>query len=185
VKKVPTLFPDVWIIEPDVFKDPRGWFFESYSQKKMKDLGFDTVFVQDNHSSSTKNTVRGLHFQARPGQVKLVRCTRGRIWDIVADIRPNSPTFRKWTGVELTEENFRQLFIPVGYAHGFTVLSDVAEVQYKASNFYDGKIERGVSWNDKTIGVDWKVQEPVLSQRDLSNVSLDDYLKKYPDPFTP
>jgi len=185
MKKTPTLFPEVWIIEPDVFKDNRGWFFESFSQKKMADLGFKDVYIQDNHSLSSKDTVRGLHFQARPGQVKLVRCTRGKLWDVVVDIRPDSPNFRKWIGVELSEENFRQLYIPVGFAHGFTVLSDVAEMQYKVTNFYDAKIERGIKYNDATINVDWKTSNPVLSQRDLSNVSLDEYLKIHPNPFDP
>jgi dTDP-4-dehydrorhamnose 3,5-epimerase len=185
MKKVPTIFPEVWIIEPDVFKDPRGFFFESYSYKKFEALGIKDTFVQDNHSKSTKGTVRGLHFQARPGQVKLIRCTKGIIWDVVVDIRPKSSTFKKWFGVELSEENFKQIYIPVGFAHGFSVISEIAEAEYKVTNYYDPTIERGISWNDKTIKVDWKVKDPVLSTRDTSNVSLDEYLKKHADPFEP
>ena len=176
MKKIPTPFPDVWIIEPDVFQDPRGFFYESYSSKKLQALGFDIQFVQDNHSRSARNTVRGLHFQIGLGQIKLVHCTKGKIWDIVVDIRPKSPTFRQWYGLELSETNFRQLLIPVGYAHGFSVLSEVADVQYKVSNYYDPAVERGIQWDDATLKVDWKVDSPLLSQRDLSNPSLDEFL---------
>jgi len=183
MNKIPTLFPDVWIIEPDVFKDERGFFLESYSLKKYKDLGFKWSFIQDNHSKSIKNTVRGLHFQIFPGQVKLVRCTKGRIWDIVVDIRENSPNFKKWFGMEITEDNFRQILIPVGYAHGFSVLSDFAEVEYKVTSYYDPKLERGIRWNDPSIGVDWKVEKPILSERDKKTPFLDEFLKKNKNPF--
>lgn len=184
MKKISTIFPDVWIIKPDVFEDPRGFFYESYSYKKLKELGFDIRFVQDNHSKSVKNTVRGIHFQAYPGQIKLVRCTKGSIWDIVVDLRSDSQTFKKWIGVELTAKNFLQLLIPVGFGHGFTVLSENAEVQYKTSNYYNPKIERGIRWNDPNIGVDWKTETPILSQRDNTSPFLNELLTKYQNPFT-
>ena len=183
MKKIPTQFPDVWIIEPEVFKDERGFFFESYSYKKYEELGIKWEFVQDNHSKSAKNTVRGLHFSIGAGQGKLVRCTLGKIWDVVVDIRPNSPTFRKWEGVELTSENFLQLYVPVGFAHGYATLSDYAEVQYKVSDYYNPEIEREVYWNDPTISIDWKVKDPILSNRDKDAPLLDEFLKKYPNPF--
>ena len=148
MKKTPTLFSEVWIIEPDVFQDGRGFFLESYSFRKYKDLGFSWNFIQDNHSKSVRNTVRGLHFQTSPGQVKLVRCTKGQIWDVVVDIRKKSPNFKKWFGIELSEENFKQILIPVGFAHGFSVLSEFAEIEYKVTSYYDPKLESGIRWND-------------------------------------
>jgi dTDP-4-dehydrorhamnose 3,5-epimerase len=176
MKKISTPFPDVWIIEPDIFRDSRGFFYESYSYKKLQDLGFEIQFVQDNHSLSVQNTIRALHFQIGQGQIKLVHCIKGKIWDVVVDIRPESPTFRQWHGIELSETNFRQILIPVGYAHGYSVLSDVAEVQYKVSNYYDPAVERGVQWDDKLLKIEWKVQNPILSQKDRSNPSLNEFL---------
>ena len=132
-----TKLPDVLIITPRVFKDQRGFFFESYNQEKFRSHGIDTVFVQDNHSKSARNTLRGLHFQLPPAaQVKLVRVVRGAIWDVAVDIRVGSPTFGRWVGVELSAENFRQIYIPTGFAHGFCVLSDEAEVLYKTTDYY-------------------------------------------------
>ena len=183
MKKIPTLFPEVWIIEPDVFKDNRGFFLESYTLKKYKNLGFSWNFIQDNHSKSIKNTVRGLHFQTFPGQVKLVRCTKGKIWDVVVDIRKESPNFKKWIGIELTDENFQQLLIPVGFAHGFSVLSDFAEIEYKVTSYYDTKLESGIRWNDPSIGINWKITNPILSDRDKIMPFLDDFLKKNNNPF--
>ncbi|MHA1618754.1 MAG: dTDP-4-dehydrorhamnose 3,5-epimerase [Promethearchaeota archaeon] len=178
MKKIPTAFPDVWILDPDIFRDSRGYFYESYSYKKLQALGFEIQFVQDNHSLSVQNTIRALHFQTGRGQIKLVHCTKGIIWDVVVDIRPESPTFRQWHGIELSEANFRQILIPVGYAHGYSVLSEVAEVQYKVSNYYDPVVEKGVQWNDKQLKIDWKVKNPILSQKDQSNPSLDEFLSK-------
>jgi len=178
MEKIATKFPEVWIIEPDVFKDNRGFFYESYSHKKLANLGFTTTFLQDNHSKSAKNTVRGLHFQLPPGQVKLVRCTKGKIWDVIVDIRPESHHFKEWFGVELSEENFKQILIPVGFAHGFAVLSDFAEVEYKVNNYYDPELERGIKWNDPIINADWKVEIPILSSRDKNNPSLIEFLNK-------
>ena len=183
MKKVETVFPDVYLIEPDVFKDERGFFMESYSYKKYEALGINTKFVQDNHAKSQKNTLRGLHFSKYPGQFKLVRCTQGRVWDVVVDIRPSSPNFKIWQGFELTDKNFIQVYIPVGYAHGYSVLSDTAEVQYKVSSYYDPELESEVNCKDPSIGVDWRVDDPIFSNRDKNAMLLDDYLKKYPDPL--
>ncbi|MBD3254526.1 MAG: dTDP-4-dehydrorhamnose 3,5-epimerase [Candidatus Lokiarchaeota archaeon] len=183
MRKIKTELPEVCIIEPDVYTDERGFFFESYSYKKYKKLGIDWKFVQDNHSRSLKNTVRGLHFQAYPGQVKLIRCVCGKIWDVVIDIRPQSPNFKKWVGTSLSAENYLQILIPVGFAHGFSVLSDYAEIEYKVSNYYDPSLEREVYWNDPSLNIDWKVKSPILSQRDVNAPLLDEYLKQHKDPF--
>lgn len=178
-----TPFSDVQIIEPQIFEDDRGFFLESYSQLKLAKHNIQYSFVQDNHSKSIKNTIRGLHFQLYPGQVKLVRCTQGKIWDVIVDIRPDSSSFKKWWGVELSAQNYKQLLIPVGYAHGFSVLSETAEVQYKVSAYYNPSIERGIAWNDKSIKVDWKIQTPLLSNRDAHNPTLEQFLKTNPHPF--
>ncbi len=183
--KIATPFPDVWIIEPDVYEDKRGFFLESYSYKKYKDLGIATRFVQDNHAKSQKNTLRGIHFSKYPGQAKLVRCTQGRVWDVVVDLRRDSPTFKNWHGYELTARNFKQLYIPVGYGHGYAVLSDMAEVQYKVSDFYNPELESEVYWDDPTIGIDWMVENPILSVRDKNAPLLDTFLRNNPTPFTP
>jgi len=157
------------LIHPDVFPDDRGWFYESYNVDKFAALGIDTVFVQDNHSRSVKNTLRGLHFQTSPGQAKLVRCTLGKIWDVAVDLRPSSPTFGKWQAVELDDQDKRMFLVPVGFAHGFCVLSDMAEVQYKCSSVYNGTTEAGIAWDDPDIAVAWPVPSPLLSKRDLGN----------------
>jgi len=187
MKKIPTIFPEAWIIEPDVFKDNRGYFFESFSLKKYKellgDLNINLDFIQDNDAKSEKNSLRGLHFQGYPGQVKLVRCSSGKIWDVIIDIRPNSPHFKKWFGIELNAENFKQLLIPIGFAHGYSVLSDIAEVQYKVSNYYDSKLEREIYWNDPELNIDWKIKDPIISNRDLNAPLLNEYLREHPDPF--
>jgi dTDP-4-dehydrorhamnose 3,5-epimerase len=177
----PTAIPDVLIITPRVFADPRGFFFESYSQKAFRTCGIDTIFMQDNHSKSVKGTLRGLHFQLPPAaQIKLVRVVRGTIWDVAADIRQGSPTFGKWVGTELSAENYRQLYVPVGFAHGFCVLTDEAEILYKTSNLYDPTLERGILWNDPTLDVAWPVREPLLSARDQRAGTLADYLVETP-----
>lgn len=157
------------LIEPRVFSDERGFFLESFRGDLFAAAGIDCDFIQDNHSQSRGATLRGLHFQTTPGQAKLVRCTRGAIWDVAVDIRPGSPTFGQWLGCELTAENFRMLFIPIGFAHGFSVLSDTAEVQYKCSAVYNGETEAGIAWDDPELGIDWKITNPVLSGRDQSN----------------
>lgn len=176
-----TQLPGVLVITPRVFTDPRGFIFESYSQQTFRSHGIETTFVQDNHSKSARGTLRGLHFQLPPvAQVKLVRAIRGAIWDVAVDLRVGSPTFGQWCGVELSAENFRQLYVPIGFAHGFCVLSDVAEVLYKTSNFYSPAHEHGIIWNDPTLGVAWPITEPLLSVRDQRAGALAEYLAGTP-----
>jgi len=165
------------LIHTKVWPDDRGWFYESYNIDRFKALGIDTTFVQDNHSKSVKNTLRGLHFQTSPGQAKLVRCTQGRIWDVAVDIRPQSSTFGKWHAVELDDQSKAMFLIPVGFAHGFCVLSETAEVQYKCSSVYNGATEAGIAWDDPEFAVAWPVPEPLLSARDLGNQSFATYRK--------
>lgn len=181
MEKIATPLSGVWVITPKVFQDDRGFFFESYSKQKMSQIGITTEFVQDNHSKSIKSTVRGIHFQLPPGQVKLVRCTKGKIWDVVVDLRKKSSTFGQWWGLELSESNFKQFYVPVGFAHGFSVLSDFAEVEYKVSNYYTPLLEAGIAWNDPEIGIDWKVENPILSLRDEKNQSLNHF--RFQNPF--
>ncbi|HIS89101.1 TPA: dTDP-4-dehydrorhamnose 3,5-epimerase [Candidatus Avigastranaerophilus faecigallinarum] len=159
---------DVQLIIPKVFKDERGFFLEGYKKSDFIKNGIDIDFNQDNHSRSTKGVLRGLHYQAAPkGQAKLVRCIKGEIFDVAVDIRKNSPTFGKWVGEKLSEENKHMLFIPDCFAHGFVVLSDVAELLYKASNEYSKEHDRGILWNDPDIGIDWGIDfEPILSEKD-------------------
>ena len=164
------------VIDPDCFGDHRGWFMETYNEAKMKENGLDVVFVQDNHSKSlVKGTLRGLHFQNNPmAQTKLVRCTKGVILDVAVDLRKNSPTYKKWFSIELTEENKKQLYIPQGFAHGFLTLSDDVEVQYKVDNLYSKAHDRGIRYNDPEIGVDWGDIAPVLSEKDTTSPMLKD-----------
>jgi dTDP-4-dehydrorhamnose 3,5-epimerase len=172
-----THLPGVVIITPRVFTDARGFFFESYNQAALHEHGLDALFLQDNHSKSVRGTLRGLHFQLPPAaQVKLVRVARGAIWDVAVDVRAGSPTFGRWVGVELSEANFRQLYIPAGFAHGFCVLSDEAEVLYKASYLYSPSHERSLLWNDPQLGIAWPIAEPLLSERDRRAAGLADYL---------
>lgn len=177
----PTSLPGVLIFTPRVFKDTRGFFCESYNHDVWRAAGIDTVFVQDNHSRSARHTIRGLHFQLSPAaQVKLLRVVRGAVWDVAVDIRKGSPTFGQWAGVELSEDNFRQLYVPEGFAHGFCVLTDVADVLYKTSRVYAPAYEQGIRWNDPAIGVAWPSDEPILSERDCTAQSLAEYLEKTP-----
>lgn len=160
---------DVYIVEPTVFGDHRGWFMETFSDAKLKEQGLDLTFVQDNHSfSSQKGTLRGLHYQMTPkAQTKLVRCTRGIIFDVAVDIRKGSPTLGKWVGVELSAENKKQLLIPKGFAHGFMTLTDDVEVQYKVDELYSPECDRGILWNDPFIGITWPIDViPILSAKD-------------------
>ncbi|MGQ9489149.1 MAG: dTDP-4-dehydrorhamnose 3,5-epimerase [Anaerolineae bacterium] len=176
-----TALPGVLVIIPTVYHDARGFFFESYNQEVWRAHGIDTIFVQDNHSKSVKGTLRGLHFQLPPAaQVKLVRVVRGAIWDVAVDIRVGSPTFGRWVGVELSADNFRQLYIPIGFAHGFCVLSDEAEVLYKTSAVYSRQHERGIAWDDPQLNIAWPVTGPMLSERDRHAPSLADYLNNRP-----
>jgi dTDP-4-dehydrorhamnose 3,5-epimerase len=167
-----TKLDGVLVLEPRVHKDERGFFLESYSARTFEQRGIDTHFVQDNHSRSVKGTLRGLHYQVNQGQVKLVRVLSGTIFDVAVDVRWGSPTFGQWVGQELSAENFLQLYIPVGFAHGFCVLSDAADVAYKCSSYYAPADERGIAWNDPTIGIDWPVSDPILSARDQQQPTL-------------
>ena len=172
MKTIPTELAGVLVIEPQVFADARGFFFESYNAQRYAKAGIACGFVQDNHSRSTRNTIRGLHYQFRRPQAKLLRVVRGSVFDVVADIRRGSPTFGRWVGVELSAENKRQIFVPAGLAHGFCVTSDDAEVEYKCSDFYVPDDQHGVLWSDRTIGIAWPVREPILSDRDRAYLPL-------------
>ena len=167
---IETALPGVVIIEPQVFGDARGWFMEGWSAKKMEDAGIHVAFVQDNHSfSAQKGTLRGLHYQLNPmAQAKLLRASRGAIFDVAVDIRRGSPTYAQWVGVELSAENYRQLFIPRGFAHGFITLTDNVEVQYKADNLYAPDCDGNIRWDDPAIGVAWPLTPTVLSEKDAA-----------------
>lgn len=176
MKITPTEIKDVYIIEPDVFEDHRGWFAETYNKEKFKEYGIDINFIQDNHSFSLKKgTLRGLHLQKSPfSQAKLVRCTRGAVLDVAVDLRKNSPTFKKWVAVELTAQNKRQLFIPQGFAHGFILLEDDTEFNYKVDNKYSKDHEIGIRYDDPELGIDWVISNPILSEKDLGAPYLND-----------
>ena len=163
--------PDVLLIEPKVYSDDRGFFFESFNQKKFeKIIGTSINFVQDNHSYSTKDVLRGLHYQVSPRvQAKLVRVVSGGVFDVAVDVRENSPTYRQWVGEILTSKNKKQLWIPEGFAHGFLTLTDTAEVLYKVTDYYSKECERGIFWKDSNIGIDWEnIHEPLLSSKDAN-----------------
>ena len=153
------------IVEPKKFADPRGVFYEVYSKSRYEQYGIPS-FVQDNHSVSKRGVLRGLHYQTNPGQGKLVRVTRGEVFDVAVDIRKQSPTYGKWWGLSLSETNNLQLYIPIGFAHGFCVLSESAEVLYKCSDYYSPENERGILWSDPDLAIDWPVKEPILSEKD-------------------
>jgi dTDP-4-dehydrorhamnose 3,5-epimerase len=172
---IKTKIEGVVIIEPKIFKDDRGYFYESFNQKEFDEKVCKTVFVQDNQSKSSYGVIRGLHFQKPPhAQSKLVRCIKGRVLDVAVDIRKGSPTFGQYVSVELTEDNHLQFFIPRGFAHGFSVLSEEAVFQYKCDNFYAPESEGGIAWNDPTIGIDWKIpiKDIILSNKDISRSTL-------------
>jgi dTDP-4-dehydrorhamnose 3,5-epimerase len=161
-----TDLPGVLLIEPDVFRDPRGFFLETFHERKYREGGIPYSFVQDNQSRSGRGTLRGLHAQLRRPQGKLIRALNGEIFDVAVDIRPGSPTFGRWTGATLSADNFRQMFIPPGFAHGFCVLSEVADVFYKCTDFYDRSDEIGFRWNDPAVGISWPIKDPLLSEKD-------------------
>jgi len=155
------------LVKPKVFSDQRGYFMEAYNQRLFHEAGIPHDFVQDNQSQSVKNCIRGLHYQVNRWQAKLVRCIQGEIFDVGVDIRPESPTYGKWCGALLSAENRHQLFVPEGFAHGFSVLSETAQVLYKCSDFYSPEDERGLMWNDPAFGIDWQIEgEPILSEKD-------------------
>lgn len=178
MKVIDTEIEGVKIIEPRVFNDARGYFFESYSERAFKEEVADVDFVQDNESCSTRGVMRGLHFQRPPySQAKLVRCVRGRVLDVAVDLRKDSPTFGKHIAAELSEENHRQFFIPRGFAHGFAVLSDVAVFQYKCDNYYHPEADGGISILDDSLGIDWKIDKDtaILSEKDTKHPLLKDF----------
>ena len=176
MKIIPTVIPDVLIIEPKVFGDERGFFFESFNQTKFETaIGRKVDFVQDNHSRSAKGVLRGLHYQIQQPQGKLVRVTSGAVFDVAVDIRKSSPTFGQWAGVELNAENHRQLWVPAGFAHGFVVLSDTADFLYKTTDYYAPEFERTIMWNDPVIDIVWPIgAKPRLSGKDQQGTLLSD-----------
>jgi dTDP-4-dehydrorhamnose 3,5-epimerase len=176
LKATPTSIPSVLIIEPRVFGDTRGFFFESFNQRAFNQAtGLDVNFVQDNHSRSSKGVLRGLHYQIQQPQGKLVRVVHGSVFDVTVDLRKSSPTFGQWVGVELTEDNNRQLWIPPGFAHGFYVLSDSADFLYKTTDYYAPEFECSLIWNDPTIGIEWPLNtQPIISAKDAQGKKLAD-----------
>lgn len=180
MKFIPTSIPDVVLIEPDVHRDARGFFLETWHQRKYVEAGIEGPFVQDNLSHSGRGTLRGLHAQLCHPQGKLVRAVEGEMFDVAVDIRRGSPTFGRWVGFSLSGENFRQLWVPPGFAHGFCVLSERVHVEYKCTDFYDRDDEISVAWNDPAIGVLWPVKEPTLSAKDAQAPRLSELLDRLP-----
>ncbi len=174
MKILPANIPGLLIVEPDVYGDNRGFFTEMWHQGRYAEMGIDRVFVQDNLSRSTKGILRGLHFQIRHPQAKLVQAISGELFDVAVDLRPGSPTFGKWEGVLLSDKNLRQLYIPEGFAHGFCVLSDTALFSYKCTDFYAPDDEGGLLWSDPDIGIEWPVEAPTLSDKDRAHPRLKD-----------
>ncbi len=170
---IPTRLEGLVLLEPAVHGDERGFFAETWRADSWPEAGVTAEFVQDNHSRSRKGTLRGMHFQTSPGQAKLVRCARGSVIDVAVDLRLNSPTFGEWEAVELSDENMRQFFVPVGFAHGFCVTSDLADFTYRCSNYYDPATEAGIAWNDPEVGIEWPADiEILVSDRDNEAPSL-------------
>jgi len=175
MKVTPTVLPEVLLIEPKVFGDSRGFFYEAWNKQTFEQAGIAENFVQDNHSRSARNVLRGLHYQIRQPQGKLVRVMAGEVFDVVVDIRRSSPRFGKWVGVTLTAKDHHALWVPIGFAHGFCVTSDFAEVTYKTTDYYAPEHERSILWNDPEIGVSWPLSaDPVLSQKDVLGKRLND-----------
>ncbi|WP_028604620.1 dTDP-4-dehydrorhamnose 3,5-epimerase [Ottowia thiooxydans] len=183
MQAIPTAIEGVFILEPKVFGDSRGFFMESFNRRAFADAtGVDVDFVQDNHSRSRKGVLRGLHYQTQQAQGKLVRVTQGSVFDVAVDIRKNSPTFGRWVGVELTGENHRQFWVPAGLAHGFVVTSDTADFLYKTTDYYAPQYERCIAWNDPSIGIDWPlaangIPEPLLSDKDRAGLPLSEAIQ--------
>ncbi len=171
-ERLPTKLDGVVLLEPQVHGDSRGFMVETFAGPAWAEAGVDVEFVQQNHSRSSRGTLRGLHFQTEPGQAKLVRCPRGAIVDVAVDLRRGSPTFGQWEAHRLDDETHRQLFVPVGFGHGFAVLSEVADVTYQLSSLYDPATEAGIAWDDPDVGVEWPVEKPLLSERDKEAPTL-------------
>lgn len=180
MKVTPTGVPDVLVIEPDIHADGRGFFLETYHEGRYREHGIAGPFVQDNHSRSVAGTLRGLHLQLRRPQGKLIRVIEGEIFDVAVDVRRGSPTFGRWVGVTLTAGNFKQMYVPPGFAHGFAVVSPVAQVEYKCTDLYDPASEIGISWNDLALAIAWPVAEPILSARDARHPMLAAVMDKLP-----
>lgn len=176
MRLVATRLEGLAIVEPELFRDDRGFFVETYHAERYVRAGIDVRFVQDNHSRSVRSVVRGLHFQDPPGQPKLIRVARGRIYDVAVDIRPGSPTYGHHEAVILDDVDHRQLFVPAGFAHGFATLSAEADVVYKVGTYYNASTERGLAWDDPDLGIAWPVEEAIVSDRDRTNPRLADLL---------
>lgn len=176
MKRIETDLPGVLILEPMVYGDTRGFFQETWNEKVFQDIGINADFVQDNHSRSSKGILRGLHYQIQSPQGKLVRVSRGRVFDVAVDIRRSSPHFGRWTGTELSDDNRRMMWIPPGFAHGFVALEDDTDFLYKCTRFYEPQWDRSIAWNDPDIGIDWPLEglEPQLSAKDVSAVGFKD-----------
>lgn len=180
LRRIETKLEGVVLLEPVVHGDARGFMVETFRRDLWAEHGVEAEFVQHNHSRSSRGTLRGLHFQTEPGQAKLVRCPRGQIFDVAVDLRRGSPSYGQWEGQVLDDEAHRQLFIPVGFGHGFAVLSDVADVAYLCSSTYDPATEAGIAWDDPDIGVEWPVEEPLLSDRDRAAPRLAEVAETLP-----
>jgi dTDP-4-dehydrorhamnose 3,5-epimerase len=178
MKVTKTKLQGVVIIEPDVYQDERGFFLQTYQETDYLKAGVTEKFVQDNHSRSTRGVLRGLHFQTKKPQGKLVRVTHGAVYDVAVDINPESPTFTEWVGIELNEDNHLQLYIPPGYAHGFAVLSESADFLYKCTDYFDPGNEIGIAWNDPDIAIDWPIGSPIVSEKDSKWTNLSDTLSQ-------
>jgi dTDP-4-dehydrorhamnose 3,5-epimerase len=179
-RRLETAIDGLVLVEPEVHGDERGFLVETYSERSWRELGVEARFLQDNHSRSGGGILRGLHFQLRPGQAKLVRCVRGRIWDVAVDLRRDSPTYGRWEGYELDDSAHRQLFVPVGFGHGFCVLSAEADVAYKLSSYFDPETEAGIAWDDPDVAIEWPVDEPGVSERDRSAPRLAEVADELP-----
>jgi dTDP-4-dehydrorhamnose 3,5-epimerase len=184
VRFAPTELPDVILIEPDVYRDARGFFVETFREDHYRAAGIEGPFVQDNHSQSVASTLRGLHLQVGRPQGKLIRVVEGRIFDVAVDVRRGSPSFGRWVGIEMSAEDFRQCYVPPGFAHGFCVLSPVAQIEYKCTDFYSPAHEVGIAWNDPAIGIAWPIERPVLSDRDRTHPRLDQLTDRLPQWLT-
>lgn len=180
LKRLPTKLDGIVALEPTAHGDERGFFLETYRRDLWAEHGVEAEFVQHNHSRSAKGTLRGLHFQTEPGQAKLIRCARGQIFDVVVDLRRDSPTFGEWEGQVLDDEAHRQLYVPVGFAHGFAVLSEVADVNYLCSSTYDPATESGIAWDDPEVGVEWPIADPLVSERDRGAPTLAEVAETLP-----
>ncbi len=185
VQRIETALPGVYVIQPKIFGDARGFFLESYHEKKYAELGITEHFVQDNHSRSSRGVLRGLHYQLKRPQAKLCRVIEGKALDVVVDVRVGSPTFGKWVSVLLSAEEHNQIFVPKGFAHGFVASSESVQFLYKCSDFHDPADEHGVLWNDPDLKIDWGILDPLLSEKDTRNLPLAHILREFLPVYTP